>query len=399
MIAGFSALIVVFQQGLPVFDRLSQGIENEASVIGRTLAGAPAAIWDELSDDFQKDYKNLLKREAASLGIGAAGGLILSRSQILGRAFVAIPAAYFGLKMAHAATSVVGRAWDADSEAERDSLVSEASRSLGREAATTIETMPAFLAGGAAGMAVGRNSRHLDRLAFAVAESAEFRLRGLLPERVHWRGPGTEKLPASIVGADGQVNMVRLTELLAERHSWSGVEVGRSISLAEARMSRAMKGTPFSNDLGFHDVAGRVTFHTHPPLLPAKGDIIPGARPSLSDLAATAEVGIIRSGRLTTIFKGERSEIAAAALRGEEYSPVLRSVVLDRENRLAVELQSRFSMKTREFEAAIPRTLDYDATIRVLSRWDRKWSTLESIPTDHSALASPLAARLLRLGL
>src|SRR4030095_8088123 len=186
------------------------------------------ALWDEFSNDGNHDRRNLLARSGVSLGIGAGLGVVLSRSPLIGGAVVAAGSLYYGLKLSSGVTAVLGRAWDADTDSERQLLVTEASHKMGREAASMLETAPAMAIGGGAGVWASRRVAALDRMAFKVTEAAEFPMRAGLPEKLHWVGPGTERLPKTLLKPDGSLDILQLSEMLAKRHPWQRAEVIRS---------------------------------------------------------------------------------------------------------------------------------------------------------------------------
>jgi hypothetical protein len=302
---------------------------------------------------------------------------------------------YYGLKMSSGITSVLGRAWDADTDSARQLLVNEASTKMGREAATMLETAPAMAVGGGAGVWASRRVAALDRLAFKVTEKVEFPMRAGVPEKLHWWGPGTERLPKTLLKLDGNLDILQLSEMLAKRHPWERVEVIRSVRLSDMKASRPAPGTPLETELGFADQPGHVVFHSHPPALRRGGTVVSGARPSIEDLVATMDVGIIQSGDLTTIYEGAARHVGGP---GKGFNPTLRSVILDRQNQLAVELETRWMPELKDYQPAVARPLSYDDTVRVLSNWDRWWKSIQEIPTDMSSLASPAATRLLKIG-
>jgi hypothetical protein len=379
-----------------VSDSLVQHLKNEAAVVGQVILDTPGAVWDELRRDWNEDRGNLLKRAGSSAGIGAGLGVVLSRSPVLGGAVLAAGSLYYGLRVASGIGSVVDRAWDADTESERKLLVQEAAYKVGREGATTLETMPAFMAGGGAGIWASRRVAALDRLAFKVTEAAEFPARRLVPEKLSWIGPGSERLPKTLMRPDGALDVFKLSEILAARHPWKNVEVIRSVRLSDMKASRARPGTPIESELGFLDRPGHVVFHSHPSAkITADGTVVPAARPSIGDLAATTDVGIIQSGELTTIYKG-----AARQFRVPEASfrPTLKAVVIDRKNQLAVELGAEWSATLEQFRPQVPRPLDYSQTVKVLSNWDKSWTSIANIPTASRVDLSQAMIELLKLG-
>jgi hypothetical protein len=367
-----------------VFEDLSKGVKNEASVIGGTLANAPGAIWDELRKDFtQEDRRDgLIKREAGAFTFAAGAALALQRVPSFAKLGLGALGAYQGLRLVSGFTGIVGDAWNADSEQQRKALVNRATGTFSREAATVLETTPAFLVGGGAGVMAGRRMAALDNMAFRVAD------------RTSWIGPRTEKLPTSLLTKDGGVNMIGLSRELAARHEWAGAEVGRSIRLTDLKAGRPTTGKALEFEAAFPDRMDRVMFHTHPPVVDKHMNL--GARPSVKDVIATADTGIVQSGQLTTIYEGiARQKLAL----GKEAPTTLRAVVLDHNNQVAVHLENVADLATGRWIGSVPRPIDYQQAVKVLSNWNRDWAAISKIRADELAVLEPSAIRMMKLGM
>jgi len=377
------------------FEDITRHVQNEASVVGQVLAEAPKAVWDEITNDCKNDRAGLELRAGISFVIGLGSGIALARSPVLGKCVFGTVGVYQSLRMASSVASVMGRAWDADSDQQRQSLVAEARASLAREGATALETLPTFAAGGAAGGFAARRVGVLDRFAYRVAEKVELPMRDTLM----FVGPGTERLPKTLMGSDSQLDVLTLSEMLSQRHPWMGIEEARALRLSDLKLGRTIRGTDSSLDVLPDERPGRILFHTHPERgLSRSGYSVPGARPSLRDIANTGEFGIIQSGQLTTVYQGGRADFLANHADPTAFSPNLRAVVLDRENQLAVHLDTSWDWKKGDFIPHTARPLDYAETLRTLSSWDRSWASISAISSDFNAITKPGMLDLLKLG-
>lgn len=369
-----------------MFEDLTKSLKNEASVIGESLANAPAAIWDELRKDFSAPERgNLIQRELAYGGAGLGIGVLLHRTPGFARFGLGALAAVQGLRIIGAVGSVAGRAWDADEDWQRKALVDEATRKLGTEGASIVESTPAMIFGGVAGGALSRRVAVLDAAAFRTADKISF------------IGPGTEKMPKGLMKPDGRLDIVALSQQLAERHPWKGVEVGRSVRLSDMKASRPTVGTETGLVTASHDRAGRVFFHTHPPELGSTTKVL-GARPSYGDVVSTKELGVINSGTVTTVYEGLAAEAAAANAAGKPFNATLRAVVFDHQSKLAIELQNGWNPISQSWAPNPPRFIDYGETVKTLSNWDRSWSSISAIAPDSQALLNPAFRSFLKLG-
>ncbi len=421
-----------------MFEDISRGLKNEAAVFGQVLSDVPSAVWKEISNDWNNQSGKLLAKEGIALGLGVGTGIALARSPFLAKGVLGALLAYQGYDLGSKLTSLAGRAWHADSAIDRLMLSSQATTGVSRALADVAETTPAFMFGGGAGMYAGRKFSATNSFALSVRERlndpAQFGFgkitssigegaRDLIPaatrERFAYFGSGSEKLPTTLMAADGKLNLLELSKLMAERHPWIeretlvrlndgkigrmmlGNEQWRSIRLADMKASKTYTGSDLELKLPLADRPGKVPFHTHPPEGMSATYPVVGARPSIFDLKNTSEVGIIQSGEMTTIYKGAAQEFAESRIAGRPFEPVLNSVIFDREAQLAFELKTVWSDELQGFQPTFARPLNYGETRRVLSSWDRDWSSISSISSDYNVLkygSDPRAFEFLKLG-
>lgn len=414
---------------------LVNGLKNEASVFGKVVTDVPGAVWDEIRNDWNNHRGKLAAKEGISLAVGVGTGLALARAPFLMKTVLGAVFAYQGYEVASSAGSVIGRAWNAKTDASRRALANEAINGLSKAGADILETTPAFIAGGGAGLAASGEFAGPRRLAVAVQEHVNDPLKygiqssgirfssaagELMPttirERFAWIGPGTKQLPTSLISAEGKINLLETTRLMADMHpTQDAATLGRSrffsppsaneqwasIRLPDMKVSRTYYGNDLGVKMPFADREGRVMFHTHPTEGMSATYPVAGARPSVPDLQSTADLGIIQSGPLTTIYQGASREYLASQLQQTSFRPTLRALIFDREQKLAAELATTATADGKSFEAAIVRPLDYARTEEMLSAWDVKTSNISDIPTDYNAmlnLSKPQAFEFLKLG-
>lgn len=430
---------------ISVFESIAKGIKNEASVLGQVLSDAPGAIWDEVKNDWQHHRGKMLTKEGISLAVGVGTGIALSRSSFLVKGVLGLLAGYQGYHLLSSTGAVIGRAWHADSERYQHALAREATVGLSKAGADLLETTPAFMLGGGVGMLAGGRfgatrtmaltmREHVnnplesgcERMASAVAQSpkalglaAAELVPGSLRERCAWVGPGTRQLPASLLSADGKINILETSKIMADlhqpmaenvpvgaSHGWFGrtathSEQWASVRLTDLKVTRTYAGKSLELKMPFPDREGRLMFHTHPPEGMSATYPVAGARPSIADLKSTVDVGIIQSGPLTTIYQGAAREFAASELGRTPFQPTLRALFLDRERQLAAELTTRWMPAAQAYQPSIIRPLDYSQATKILSNWDRRWSSIAAIPTDTEVLtnlANPHVFEFLKLG-
>lgn len=344
-----------------------QGISNEFAVAGKTFSTATDSFFNEVNKDWHSG------RLAATVGLTAVTGagieMTLAHSPVLLKSAVGLAGlAYLGYQAYQHTGDVAnyfGNAWDATTDQQRNQVATAAGLTIGREGATFAEGTLGFGIGGIAGKIAVNNVPAIEQFAFKVTNRAEFAARTAVPEQVWFKGPGSMRLSEDLVKPNGNINALRLSEVLNQ--PYRGVEVGRSIDVASGRASVSMPGTPTKNWLGFQDQPGRVYFHTHAPL--------ETARPGLYDVLGTADMGIIRTDTQASVFKGMGVEFRGnlaktgdVARAVEMTQPKLNSLILDHGSNQAYILQS-----TWEQAAAKPY-----------------WRDTARIPVDYQAARTAL---------
>ncbi len=370
----------------------SERIGNMLRATGATLSETPSKLYDEVAKDLQ-DPKKMLTLAAVSTGVGYGSTALLAKFPKAGGVALAGVAGYQVYRYGANTLGFLSEAGDASTEYQRRMLAERSSLGLAREGAMLIEGTPGALAGGyLATRSFGvpplykTIGRAADKAVLKPASKAGTAAKEFVYEQWAFRGPGNMDLPANILHKEGTVNVLELSEMLAARHPWKGVETGRSIDLLGHRISKPIKGEATSFELGFSDKPGRVLFHTHGP------DRIGGARPGRYDLIATHDVGIIQRGGYTGFYVGQGREFNAALASGtkETFAPKLQALFLDPKRETAFVLESVWQPKLSSWQPAAPKFVDYKEARTALSKLDitKPWQAIDKIPT-----AVPLRGR------
>jgi len=339
-----------------------QHLENELSVTGKVIAGAPSAIWNEISNDWQNDKGKLAERGLISAGIGFAATVALRRSPVVAGLIGTGLLAVQGIRGLVATGQLFGDAWDANTAAERDAVAKSADAGIGKEGALWAETLPGMIAGGGLAKYAANRSALLESIGTKFTIGAEFPARKLPGmERLMYRAPGSFALPEDIVAADGRVDALKLSDILAEKTPWKGVEAARSVNISDAAVSQmrattALPGTAEDVNLGFYDKPGRILFHTHEPAW--------GPRPSKFDIESTDSLGIIQSGEKTAFYSGHLRQLISSGDR----NPPLRALILDKGQQRAFVVDSL--LKNDAWTDAVPKYVDYSKATEMLKGLD-----------------------------
>lgn len=365
---------------------LGDRLLNELNLAGAVVTDTPGKFVNALSDDWENHKGTLARRGVMSLGIGLGSGILMARSPALAKVGLGALGIYQVGRFSMAARTSLADAWNARSQTQLSLIACRATTALGHESALMVETLPGVIAGGAGGMALGRRVRMLSQISGRVAD------------RVAFLGPGVDRLPSHLLSQEGKLNAIELSEILASKHPWQGAEIGRSIDVRNLLAGRSTRGTAASVDISFSNRPGRLQFHTHSPHARLDGRTLVNSKPSAMDLAETAEVGIIQSGQRTTLYMGATREVAAQQAAGEALAPTLRAIVLDSQNKVAVQLETVFNSATGTYKPTIPRPLHYGEALKTLRNWDGTWQGISSISTDNAALSQEGMIELLKLG-
>jgi hypothetical protein len=332
-----------------------KNIENEVNVAGRVAMAAPSAMLDEVQNDWNHNNSKLVTTTLESAAIGFATGFafksapaaaILATSVLAGIGFISKTAPMFG------------NAWNANSDAQRDSLVNKYSTDFGQTGATMLEAMPGFMLGGTAASISLARSEALSNFAYKnITKPIEFPIQ----ERLAFRGRGSTLLPEGTINA-GSVDALKLSETLAPR---SGVEMARSLDLQTGKASRIFVGDANGVTPKFEDRSGRVLIHTHP--------LETGPRPGLYDVKAAQDLGIIRSGDYRSFFIGQKGLGSGEAQ--------LKALILDDANKQAFIIHNQPG-KEFAWQYAAPQYVEYEGAASSLRSLDVKnaWSQFEQLP-------------------
>jgi hypothetical protein len=343
----------------------NSSFENVAKVTARTLSQTPSAFYDELSSDIKNHPSDLLTRVAGGAAIGAVGTVLLKNQKVAVVAAVA-GIGWQGYEAASSLSGFVKKAAIADNDTARQRLADTSAQNLGRSLTNFTEAAPGMVLGGyAVSRAYGAPPVY-NRIGKAVDEKL------LMPvkDRVAFIGPGSERLPRSVVGKDAQgkatVDVLELSRILGDKHPWKGVETGRTVDLSSLKLSRPVVGTkdelkwlPRSNE------ADKIPFHIHGP------EAGVGARPSMSDLLATRGLGIVKQGDQVAFFAGQFGPMSSMRMAGkiEYFQPSMRTVVVDHASQSARSLTGSYD-RLLGWQMNETRHLDYQGTLKALKALD-----------------------------
>lgn len=344
-----------------------------ARVSGRAIAGAPRATIEHVIDDIQHKPVDVLARAGAAFAVGAIGTVMMKNPKMA----AAFAAPFIGVELAKTTVATgtyineAGRAKGQDAE---DRMAQVGRDALGRSGANLIESTPGVIAGGVFASRFAGTPQIYTRIGDKISQNV------LLPvkDRAAFIGPGSEKLASSLSVGESRLNVDALGRLLSSKHDYKGLEVGRTLDISSMRLSRTIKGT--ADDIGYLPASvkpDKIPFHVHGPDAPV------GVRPSLSDLSATNNLGIIKQGDKMAFYVGNSNEYAAMARTGtsQHFSPELRSIIIDNKAREAVRLTGQFS-PGQGLTSTSAQRLDFDKTIQTLSRLDmtQVWAEFKAIP-------------------
>lgn len=378
---------------------LRQNLLNEAHVVGDLLAKIPGSIGTELADDWNNHRGDLLKKTAISAGIGLGTAVLMARSPVLAKGVTGL----LGLSAAIGGTGYTGRllyrAWDADSAAQRENLVSSAAKDLGRVGAELIETTPGFVGGTFGGLALTNRIAALEAISLRVREGVDFRLRSMVPERLHYIGPDVRTVSGVSTGK-GTLDLLRATEEIASRNPWRGVEEGRFFQVGDGKVkfSSTLCGTADEVVMGRR---AEHMFHTHSDrLLPTSGDF--------NSIRGTGVISVPKYG-ITTFFEGTSLEAEQAlalrsagrlaeaeqAIAGLHNRP-FTSLVVDQSRQLAVKVTTKWNPASG-LEPVTIKPVDFTQAAQTLRTWNGKTLSLSELTASKEALLKPGMTDLIKV--
>ncbi|CAN5573984.1 hypothetical protein BH11CYA1_BH11CYA1_20820 [soil metagenome] len=343
----------------------NSSFENVAKVTARTLSQTPSAFYDEISRDISQRPADALTRVAGGAAIGAVGTVLLKNQKV---ALVAAVAglSWQGYEAVSSLSGFVSKAAVADNDAARERLAAVSSHNLGRSLTNFTESAPGMLLGGyGASRAFGAPPLY-GRIGSAVEEKMIMPVR----DRLAFVGPGSERLPASLLGKDLQgkatVDALELSRILGEKHPWKGVETGQTLDLASLKLSRSVVGKEETMSwLPGTTKPGKIPFHIHGP------EARVGARPSLDDLLATRGLGIIKQGDQVAFYAGQFEQVNMMKTAGklEFFQPSMRTVVVDHATQTARSLSGSFD-RSLGWQMNETKHLDYQGALKALKALD-----------------------------
>ncbi len=364
-------------QNLSAASSGDNSFENVAKVTALTLAQTPSAFYDELSRDIKERPAEALTRVAGGAAIGAVGTVLLKFPKVA-TAVTFAGLAWQGYEAVDTFSSFAKKASGASTESERSKLAQASSHNLGRSLTNFTEAAPGMVLGGwGASKAFGAPPVY-GRIGRAVEDKIIMPVK----DRVAFIGPGTERLPASILKGEGKIDMLEVSRILGEKHSWKGIETGRTLDLNSLKLSRPVAGNethipwlPGSNK------SGKVPFHIHGP------EATVGTRPSIYDIMATKGLGIIKRGDQVAFYIGHSDELALMqnAGKAELFKPGMRTVIVDHAEKTAQRLTGRYD-KVQGWFFDQSQPLDYGSALKTLKSLDvaKPWSSLEAISGQQS---------------
>ncbi len=364
----------------------SERVSNMLRTTGATLSETPSKLYDEVAKDLQ-DPKKMLTLAAVSTGVGYGTTALLAKYPKVGGVAAAGLCGYQLYRYGSETINFLSEAGDASTDYQRRMLAERASYGLARESAMLIEGTPGALAGGYLATrtfgtpplykAIGRAA---DKAVGKPVSKASTAAKEFVSEQWAFRGPGNMDIPPNIFHKEGTVNVLELSEMLAARHPWKGVETGRSVDLLKHRISKPITGDKTTFELGFRDKPGRILFHTHGP------DRVSGARPGRFDLIATHDLGIIQRGGYTGFYVGQGREFNAALTAGtkESFAPKLQALFLDPKRETAFVLESVWQPKLSSWQPTTPKFVDYKEARSTLSNLNitKPWQAISKIPAS-----------------
>lgn len=367
------------------------GLGNQIDVLSRLVPKLPGAICHSLEDDWSNHQSALWGKLAISTAVGLGSAVLLSRSPALVKSVMGLMGVTAAMGGTVATGSFLHSAWNADTERDRELLAARTSHTLGGLAADMIETTPAFLAGTGGGVFLTSRLSALENLALRVRHVADFRVRPLMPEALHYVGADV-KTVAGIGRSNGTLDLLAATEKIAKSNPWIGIEEGRLFKAAPGKIKfgSALPGT--ADDV----VMGRRAehmMHTHAEkLLPTSGDF--------NSVRGTGVISVPKYG-ITTFYEGTSAEAEKVlALRragrlqeAEQSMKALQersfsSLVVDRTRSLALKVETRWNGITG-LEPVSVKPVDFVQAVEHLRNWNGRTLRLAELASSQEALLKP----------
>lgn len=373
-------------------------------IAGGALANAPGLYASELKRDIVEDPLSVAQTFGVSAGIGFAATGILKKAPRSGKAMLATAALWQAYSYGSRAVDFLSEAGEAQSHAQRDSLVYQGSLGIAREGVLLTEAAPGLLLGGNLGVRTfgkpelyqsvqnGVKSAKAAIGESRIAKAVQSTPPGQALSRYSaFHGRGTIDLPLSVKVKPTsdtpftRVNVMQIDELIggSKGNQFNLYEEGRAIDVLNLKASRKLTGSHRTQelDMGFVDRVGHIRQHTHRP-----GHELP----SLQDVQSTRHLGIIHSGDKTTFYVGRMAEynagITESAKLGQKLAAPdvklpIQGVTLDKTSGTASLFESVPGGGNSNIGLFTRRTVSYDEAANALSKLDlgNPWAQLRTL--------------------
>ena len=366
-------------------------LQNLASVYGEIIPRAPGAVASSLLDDWQNHKLETAGKMAIAGGIGLGSAVLLARSPVLAKSLLAGIGMGSTVLATGSALNFSAEVVNADSAQALQKLSDRGSQSLGRLGADLIETTPAMLLGAKAGLGLSSRVPSLESLATSVRDNLEFRVRSLVPDRLHYIGMDGKTMTGMQNG--GGANLFRAGEEMLQSTPWRGVEDARLFKMnaeGKLKISSRLPGTESETILGRR---ADYAFHTH------EARVVPTS----SDYTSVRNGGIIGIPKegIITFYEGRGEQAkqiaqlirdnkpAAAATAAEQlHQGGLPAIVLDTRNKLAVGVNLEWLASENRLVPTSFRAINYEKAVSNLSSWNGKIN-YETMASSRELLVQP----------
>ncbi|MBX9723979.1 MAG: hypothetical protein K2X81_21415, partial [Candidatus Obscuribacterales bacterium] len=364
---------------------IAKKLSNIASVYSQVLPEIPSAIGQQLKHDIQEKPAATALRLAESAAIGFGTAVLLAKSPVLCKTLLTGAGIGSTAMMLGSGAIYTKDAMFANSKFEQEKLAQSGIQSSAKLSAALIENTPALLLGASGGAMLTSRVAALDTIASSTRNLAEYKIRGVVPEGLHYVGLDAKTLKN--VGGAGELNLYNASEEMLARTPWRGVEEGRFFKVASENSIKISERLPGER---LEVVMGRRSqqmFHTHESeILPSSGDF--------TSVYGTGVVGVPKQGTLTfyegvgkeaqeaaALLKGSHSEYATAAIEALQRR-TYTTVVVEPSKQLAMRVDMRWDALENRMAAHEVSPLSFADTVKKLSKWDGHFvpGAIESSP-------------------
>lgn len=376
-----------------------RNVNNAAAVYCDLLPGVPAAIATQLKSDLSEHTGATIGTLAESAALGLGTAVLLARSPVLAKTLLFGAGLAGSTLMAGGTLRFTAEAFNADTQDAQSRLSEQARVSLGKLGANLIETTPAMMLGATSGYMLSSRVAALDTLAGNVRDTAELKMRRIVPEGFHYLSPDAKTLKLAGT-ANGEVNLYAAAEEMMQKTPWRGMEEGRFFKASTQNSLKISARLPGSEDQVMMGRRAEQVFHTHESsLLPSSGDFntVYGtgvvAVPKRGILAFYKGTGKEAENVIKLLNSGKAEEAAQAAQA--LHSRTFESLLVDPRNKLAAGVELSWNHTANRLEPVSVRPLDFSETVNNLSKWKGQLN-IEALKSSSEALLKPGMTDFLR---